>query len=527
VPRPKPPVPPRAPILVVVLACLLVALTAACTNSSGQGDVDVRIGSSEPLTWDPARSGDAGTASVHAQVYEGLTAFDSDSNVQPALASSWEADESGRRITFELRPGATYSDGTPVAAQDVVESWLRLIDPASPSPLASLLDDVVGAADYRGGAVGRDAVGLAADGNRVVVDLRRPATYFLAVTASPTLAVVAPSTFDDLASGPPAVVSGAYVPTVAAPGTIRLSGNSRYWAGMPALDQIELLTDFGGTSGVQMFTEGRVDYTGVGVGDATWLEWDQTLGPQLRQTDSFTVSYYGFNTTVAPFDDATVRLAFAKAVDWQRMTTLAEDVPATSMIPPGIPGHDGLDHRPEYDPEEARALLEQAGFPGGEGFPVITLATYGVGYEDTVRQELEQNLGIDVNVEALDFEPYLEIVADNTTPTMWTLSWVADYPHAHDFLGLLLETGSASNTGQWSNADYDSLIEQAAATDDPEEQAAIYSRAQDILTAEAPVIPLSYGGSFALSREGLMGALSAGVGFIRYASLDWTEGTGS
>ncbi len=496
----------------------------ACTTGFGQGDVDVRIGSSEPLTWDPARSGDAGTASVHAQVYEGLTAFDSDSVVQPALASSWQADESGQRLTFELRPGVAYSDGTPIAAQDVIDSWFRLLDPAQPSPLSSLLDDIVGAADYRAGRVGRGEVGLSVDGSQVIVDLRRPATYFLAVTASPTLAVVPPSMIGQLEATPPTVVSGAYVPSVTQPGIIRLDGNENYWAGMPPLDQIELLTDFGNTSSVQMFTDDRVDYTGVGAADATWIEWDQDLGPQLRETDSFSVSYYGFNTTVAPFDDAQVRLAFAKAVDWQRMTTLAEDVPATSMIPPGIPGHDGIDHRPTYDPDEARALLEQAGYPDGDGFPVITLATYGVGYEDTVRLELEENLGIDVNVEALDFEPYLEIVADNTTPTMWTLSWVADYPHAHDFLGLLLETGSASNTGQWSNAEYDALIEQAAATDDPDEQADIYAQAQEILTAEAPVIPLSYGGSYALSRDGLLGALSAGVGFIRYASLDWADG---
>jgi ABC-type oligopeptide transport system substrate-binding subunit len=501
-------------------------MSVGCTSAVGQAGVDVRIASAEPFTWDPARAGDAGTASVLAQVFEGLTAFDSDSNVQPALARSWESDESGRRITFQLRPDLAYSDGTAIAARDVVESWMRLIDPARPSPLASLVDDVVGAADYRSGRGGREGVGLRAEGDTVVVELRRPATYFLAVTASPSLAVVPPSMLGRIDSSPPTVVSGAYVPSVAGPGTIRLSGNDRYWAGMPALDQIELLTDSGGTSGVELFMDGDVDYTSVGTADATWIEWDQSLGPQLRQTDSFTVSYYGFNTTVAPFDDARVRLAFAKAVDWQRMTTLAEDVPATSMIPAGIPGHDGLDHRPTYDPDAARALLEQAGFPGGEGLPVITLATYGVGYEDTVRLELEENLGVDVDVEGLDFQPYLEIVAATTTPTMWTLSWVADYPHAHDFLGLLLETGSASNTGRWSNAEYDALIEQAAATDDVEAQARIYGEAQDILTAEAPVIPVSYGGSYALSRNGLLGALNAGVGFIRYASLDWAEGSG-
>lgn len=505
----------------------MLIVGASCTVSNvGQGEVDVRIGSSEPYTWDPAAMGDAGSASVLAQVFEGLTAFDAASNVQPALASSWRADEDGRRITFELRPNISYSDGTPITAQDVVDSWLRLLDPARPSPLSSLLDDIVGAADYRAGRIARDGVGLRATGSQVVVELRRPATYFLAVTASPSLAVVPPSITAGLGPTPPAIVSGAYLPSVPSPGLIRLSANPRYWAGTAPLDEIELVTDYGGTSGVQMFTDGGLDYTGIGGGDMPWISFDAELGPQLREIESYGVNYYGFNTTVAPFDDARVRLAFAKAVDWRRIAELAETQSAGSMIPPGVPGRDDLDHRPAYDPDAARDLLEQAGFPDGEGFPTVTLATYGVGFEDTVRRELEQNLGVDVNVEALDFEPYLELVASSETPTMWTLSWVADYPHPHDFLGLLLETGSTSNVGAWSNAEYDALIDQAAAVIEPDEQAALYAQAQDILAREVPVIPVSYNESFALSREGLLGAIVSGTGFIRYASLDWQEGSG-
>ena len=208
------------------------------------------------------------------------------------------------------------------------------------------------------------------------------------------------------------------------------------------------------------------------------------------------------------------------------MVALAEGVPATSMIPPGIPGRDEQDHRPTYDPEAARALLADAGFPGGAGFPAVTLLTYGVGFEQTVATQLEENLGVPVAVEALDFQDYLNNVGRRGQPQIWTLSWVADYPHAHDFLGLLLETGSGSNTGRWSNADYDALIEQAAATADPAEQATLYAQAQGILAREAPVMPVAYDESWALSRDGLLGALESGVGFIRYAGLDWAPGTG-
>jgi ABC-type oligopeptide transport system substrate-binding subunit len=509
----------------IIVVPSLVGCVPIAGDGTGSG-ATARIGSSDVFTWDPARQSDSGTASVLAQVYEGLTTFDAQSNVQPALARTWQVDDSGQHITFELRPNITYSDGTPITAQDVVDSWLRLIDPQHPSTLSSLLADVDGANDYIAGKVGADAVGLHADNNRVVVDLRRPASYFLAVTASPSLAVLPPSMVNRVGSSPPTVVSGAYLPTTPDESTIHLSANAAYWAGPPAIANIDLVTDYGSVSGAQLFDEGDLDYTGIGGGDASWIKYDADLGPQLRETNTYGINYYGFNTNVAPFDRAEVRRAFAEAVDWHRIVTLADAVPATSMVPPGVAGRDELDHSPTYDVADAKALLAAAGYPDGADVPEVTLATYGTGFEATVAQELHDNLGVTVNVEALDFEHYLELVGAAKQPTFWSLSWIADYPHAHDFLGLLLETGSTSNTGKWSNAEYDDLNAQAAATADPDDQAALYTQAQEALVREMPVIPVSYGQGWALSRTGLQGALVSGVGLIRYAGMDWAPGSG-
>lgn len=519
---------PAAAALVVALVLALLTVAACATPQAGQnGPTDARIASAEPFTWDPAQAGDAGTASVLAQVFEGLTAFDASGGVQPALAQSWSVSDDGRQITFHLRPGLLYSDGSPILAQDVVESWLALLNPAQPSPLATILADVTGAEEYIRGAVGRDAVGLRAIGDATLeVDLARPATYFIAVTASPSLGVVPPSQLGRLSSSPPGVVSGAYAPETSGPGVIHLSGNANYWAGLPALDEIDLVTDFGGRSGIDMFTNGELDYVDVGSIDEPWVKYDPNLGPQLRSADGLTINYYGFTTTIAPFDDPEVRLAFAEAVDWQNMVTLGGAVPATSMIPEGIAGRDDVNHQPPFNAEHARARLAAAGYPGGEGLPPITLTTYGVGFEETVAAELEQNLGVTVSIEALDFNGYSDQVENANKPQIWTLSWIADYPHPHDFLGLLLQTGSTSNTGHWSNADYDALLVQAGATADVDEQALIYGQAQDILAREAPVVPVFYDRSFALSRTGLLGAVESGVGFIRYAGLAWDSSTG-
>jgi oligopeptide transport system substrate-binding protein len=504
----------------------LLAIAACATPQPGaNGPTDARISSAEPYTWDPAQAPDVGTARVLAQVFEGLTAFDANSNAQPALAESWSVSDDGREITFQLRPGLVYSDGEPILAQDVVDSWLALLDPARPSPLATLLGDITGANEYLIGAGSRDDVGLRATTDAtLLVELRRPATYFIAVTASPSLGVVPPSQLGRLDTSPPTVVSGAYLPEISGSGVIHLTGNPNYWAGLPALDEIDVVTDLDGQNPTDAFTDGSLDYVGVSDADAPWVKYDRDLGPQLRSTDELTITYYGFTTTIAPFDDPDVRLAFAQAVDWQRIVTLGGGVPATSMIPAGIAGRDDANHQPAYDPENARALLAAAGYPGGAGLPPITLTTYGVGFEQTVVDEIERNLGVKVAIEAIDFSS--DQIETHDKPQIWTLSWIADYPHPHDFLGLLLQTGSTSNKGLWSNPDYDALLDLAGAEADVDEQERIYAEAQDILAVEAPVVPVAYDRSFALSRTGLLGALESGVGFIRYAGLAWEPGTG-
>ncbi len=121
---------------VAVLAMLSVAPHPPEVEVAARPEgVDVVMAGSAPLTWDPAQVGDASSAAVVAQVWEGLTAFDPAAQVQPALAERWDVSEDGHRLTFTLRPGITFSDGTPITAQDVVDSWLRVIDPSTPGPL--------------------------------------------------------------------------------------------------------------------------------------------------------------------------------------------------------------------------------------------------------------------------------------------------------------------------------------------------------------------------------------------------------
>ena len=212
-------------------------------------------------------------------------------------------------MTFHLRPDLAFSDGSPIRPSDVVRSWLRLIDPAQPSPLAALALDIAGSDAYlRGENADPGSVGLRADdaAGDFIVELVRPASDFPNIIAGPTFAVVPlgvghdPSALDP---GESFVASGGYIFSDQTATSMILTANPHYWAGTPAVLTVELVGDLGGRSPVDAFESNELDYAPIGSFDADWISYDETLGPQLREVRSLSVQYYGFDTGRPPFDD--------------------------------------------------------------------------------------------------------------------------------------------------------------------------------------------------------------------------------
>ena len=521
--------------LILAIAGLIAVMGLGTSSNGGAArgaDRPTRIAMSAPLTIDPAVAGDAGSAAVIAQLFEGLTAIDGSLMPRPALAAGWTFSNGNRTVDFTLRDGLAFSDGTPITAADVLRSWLRVLNPAAPSPLAALLYDVVGARAYATGAAADPAaVGLHADGQHFVVDLTRPAGDFPAIAASPSLAVVPPGVGNEpaaLAAGSGFVASGGYVLTSRTSTELQLTANGHYWAGPPALSQVTLVTDLGGRSPVDVFSAGTLDWTPVGPDDASWIEYDSSLGPQLRSSEDLAVTYYGFDTRRPPFNDVRVRQAFAQAVDWQRVVRLADGngaLPATGIVPPGIPGRSDGSFLPAFDPAAARRLLAQAGYPDPSTFPVVTLVDSGTGYDDGVVDQLRVNLGITVRYEALDFSDFFGRLGSPGGPQFWALGWVADYPSPNDFLGILLGSGEPNNYGGWTSPVFDAAIVRAVGGQDPATVRAAYDQAEAVVRDQVPVVPAAYSTSFALSRSGLLGAQTNGLGILRIAGMAWAPGT--
>jgi oligopeptide transport system substrate-binding protein len=507
-----------------------LAVFAALLLVRGPGPVDaldrneVRILIQTPGTFDPAAQGDAATAAVLAQLYETLTTYDAALTLQPALAASWDVAADGRSVVFHLRSGLTFSDGSALTAQDVVGSWLRLIDPASPSPLAALMIDVRGARDHLAGrATDPAAVGLRANGLDVEVQLDRPGADFPAIVSAPIFAVVPPAAWRDhvAAFGQGAVVSGGYAVAAVSDTEITLARNERYWAGPAPIRTARLVLDIGGRSEVAAFEADDLDYTDISLIDAPWIPYDRTLGPQLREIPSLALTYLGVDTRSKPFDDLRVRQAFGAAVDWERVVGLAAfggQVPAHSMVPPGIPGGGDGNWLPAHDPDLARRLLSEAGYPGGAGLPTIHFAAGSAALGDGIKADLERELGMHVELEILG--DHLDRLSTDP-PNMWVTGWIADYVGPNDFLGVLLASDSKDNYGGWSSAAFDQAIADALATRDPGAAQAAYERALAEIQREVPVVPLYVSTDWALSREGLLGAGSNGLGILRMAGMSW------
>lgn len=473
-------------------------------------------------TLDPAFIADAGDVQLLLQLYAGLTRLDETGEPYPSIASGWEISDDGRTYEFAIREGLTFSDGTPLTAEDVRRSWLRLLDPATGASAPDVLSVVVGAAERLAGTADEDEVGVRApDATTLVVELRHPASYFLDIVATPSTFVVPPTADATTTWQAPEgfVGSGPYVVDGMDGPDLVLRANERYVAGPPPIDEIRWVAGIDGDAATA-FAEGSVDLAGVPGWDATWIAYDEELGPNLYAAEPLTVSYFGFDTTRPPFDDARVRRAFSLALDRERLVPLAEGAssqPAASLVPPAI-WPDGFAPTLEADPDEARRLLDEAGFERRADLGTIVVNGSGLGVGPAVATWREE-LGVEIAVETMDFGDFL-VALDDRPPNVFTVNWIADYPSPHALYGLLLDTGAASNWGDWRDPDFVELLEAAAAAP-VDELGSAYAAVEAYATEQAPVIPWAYGETWWLVADGLRGLGNLTVGLLDFGRVSW------
>jgi oligopeptide transport system substrate-binding protein len=482
-------------------ALTLIALMGACKSAPQSSEKHFRVNlGTEPPSLDWSLATDHVSFNVISNLMVGLTEFDKDLKPAPVVAKSWEFQDAGKKIVFHLRDDVQWSDGKKVRAQDFEYSWKRLLDPKTASQYAYILFDVANAQEYNEGKI-KDAssVGVQAqDDKTLIVTLRHPASYFLAIT---TFEVTYPQRqdiiekFDTRWTEPGNIVTNGpfRLQTWRHENQIELSANPTFFRGKPTLDKVTMYMVNEKTTAVTMFEQGNLDF----IDDHSIPPLDKPrlskmpgykLVPQLRG------EYYAFAVDRKPFDNPQVRKAFAMAIDRDVLPKILQggQTPATSWIPPGMLAHDpeiGL----KFNPNEARRLLKEAGYPDGKGLPPIVLG-YNTDEEkklvaEAIQSMWQKHLGVVVQIENQEWKVFLKKLQTDPFP-VFRSGWGADYPDPDNFMKLFT-SNSGNNHSRWKNSRYDQLLQLAARELDAKKRSQLYDDAQKILTEiDAAIVPL-------------------------------------
>jgi len=515
------------PRLTRVAALVAAGVIALSTSTSGgpilAAGPALRYLGGPPGTLDPAFIGNAADVQLLLQLYAGLTRLDETGEPYPSLASGWAVSPDGLRYEFAIRSDLEFSDGDPLVAEDIRRSWLRLLDPMTEATAPDVLSVVEGASERINGDGPEGDVGIQApDDETLVVTLRQPASHFLEIVATPATFVV-PDTADATPTWqtPDAFVgSGPYIVNGLDGTDLVLRANPRYVAGAPPIDEIRWVGSIDGDS-VSAFADDQFDLAQVAGSDATWIAYDADLGPRLHVAEPLTISYFGFDTTQPPFDDPRVRLAFALAIDRERLVPLSEGAEAqaaASLVPPAI-WPEGFSPELEADPDRARELLAEAGYADGSELGTIVVNGNGL-FVDPAVAVWREELGVEIEIETMEFGSFLDLFETRRSVQIFTINWIADYASPHALYALLLEPGALSNYGDWRDDEFVELLDAAAAAAEDEVGAA-YDAVEEYVVGEAPVIPWSYGETWWLVADGLRGLGNLTIGLIDFGRVSW------
>jgi oligopeptide transport system substrate-binding protein len=472
---------------------------------------------------DPQKSSFVNEIAHLKLIYEGLTTFNADLETVPGAAETWEYNDDATQLTFHMRDGLTYSDGTLLNAKRYEYSLLRNINPETAGEYAAITDEILGAPEWRGADISaedydaealRAAVGvkaLDASGAECVdyeqtdcltlqITLSRPAPYFHTVMG---LWVTYPAKEENISEGGEIwwnsskfqVGNGPYVLQALEP-FVRgyFTPNQFYHSGVGTVDiEYRYITDT--AVAFEAYKANELDIITAAAEDIAVIQADAQLSSELMQYPGSCTFAVMFHQLKEPFTDPKVREAFAMALDregWVNDVLNGLGSPTLTWIPPGYPGYKEGETRWGFDPTAAQQALAESSYGSAENLPEV-VDTFSDTPRNRTRNEWlvakwKENLGVDVQLNPVESTTYTALTKDiETSPQMFILGWCADYPDPQNWLSVYWKTGAFGERIGYSNAEFDALTEQADTELDPARRAELYQQAQDLLIEGAPV----------------------------------------
>lgn len=499
----------RMTSLVLAAALAAAALLPACDAGQDAASAnELRRGNgSEPDSIDPQLARMEAAMTILRDCYEGLVSMAPDGTIVPGAAEGWAVSADGRRYTFRLREMARWSNGDRLVAKDFVAAWQRLVDPATASQYALMLEPVVNAAAIVAGDMPPAELGVSApDNSTLVVELAGPSPYFLATLSHPSTFPVHRPT---LAANPAefarpgvAVTNGAFVPAEWAIGShIRAVRNARYWDDAATkLDAVRYVHVADPVTELTRFRAGDLDVTyTVPPGEVERIE--EALPGQLRIAPTVGIYYYGLALDLPPFEGAPkLRQALAMAVDREVLVgqVLGDgERPAYGWVPPGIAGYvpqqfDWAALPADERIAQAKRLYAEAGYSASKPLRV-ELRTSKSPLHDRVALAViamwKEHLGAEVSLRSEDFR-VLKAAIDAREAPLFRASWIGDYNDAYSFLQVL-KGGFGINLPRYASDPYDVALEMSV-TAGAKDRVAWLAAAERKLLADVPLVPLYF-----------------------------------
>lgn len=528
--------------------------TAGGTNTAG---FTVQYGSN-PETLDPALNSAIDGANTIITIFEPLLLINENNEVIGGQAESWEASEDGLTWTFTMRDGLKWSDGTDLNAKDFEYSFKRMVDPNTAAPYAETclgmidgFEEAAGFPDADGNPTvdpNPEALNVKAseDGKTLTIVLSYPCSYFDKMAAFATMSPVQQATVEAngdswCTSADTFVSNGPYMITDWTPSErIVLTKNPNYVGGW---DSSKIVSD---TITLLLLEDSSASFAAYNSGEAQLIKDVPTDEiPSLTKAedggdfyvDTILGTYYvSLNLQRDAFKDAKVRKALSLAIDRDYVAnTIMQGTysAADSIVGPGIVDESGYFHdngnapyiSADYEANlaEAKKLLEEAGYPNGEGYPTIEYSTNDAGYHVPLAEYLQQawgDLGITLTINKMEWSSFTPArrageydVARN--------GWVMDYNDPSNMLDLFC-SGNGNNDGKYSNPDFDAAIDASRVADSAEHFAQLH-KAEDILMEDMGCLPIAYYNDYWLQSPTLKGTWHSPYGYW-YPQYGYIEG---
>lgn len=498
---------------VVILGLLLgCSKSTQKPNQSGSIPQILHLGNgAEPMGLDPQIVTGVPEHHIISALIEGLvTENKKNLNPEPGTAERWETSEDGLVWKFHLREDAKWSNGDPVTANDFVQSYQRMLTPSLGSQYAYMLHVVKNAEAYNSGKlkdfsqVGFEAI----NDKQLNITLKAPTPYFLSLLNhyswfpvhipsikkhggidKPDNRWTLPGNF--VGNGP-FILDKWEINKV-----IVVKKSSTYWDRKTVkLEEIH----FHPISDVEVeeraFRSGQIHVSNTIPLNKIEVYRKKDAG-KLRIDTYLGTYFYRLNTKRKPLDDKRVRMALALAVDREsivRNIHYRTVKVAGNITPPGTGGYTYQGSPLKYDPDKARQLLAEAGFPGGQGFPKLSVL-YNSSEQhrrmaEVIQQMWKKNLGIEIELANEEWKVYLK-TSQEMDYDISRAGWIGDYPDANTFLDMWLTDGGNNYTG-FSLVEYDKLIADAANAPSVEARLALFQKAEGLLMEEMPILPIYF-----------------------------------